>query len=641
MNYSIFISIFLISSLPIILSQQPYIRQATTQCESRDNSTSVLGYTCNGASRSCQAYLTFRSQPPFTSVSTISTLFSANSSQISQLNSVPENAVFETNRMVLVPITCSCSGPYYQANTSYVVQQNDTYLSIANATLQGLSTCQALIVQNPDDLATGLFPGEIIRVPLRCACPTRTQIDDGVNYLLSYLVTWNQFVSTISELFRVDTGRTLAANGLSEQDFNIYPFTTLLVPLQDPPSSTQVTAPQPPPPPSSATPLPSAPPPSGGSRRTWIYVLVGVLGGIVLLSTVGVIIFCLFFRKTKQKSKPVPSLESFESIEKPLEKEVDEESQDFLESISSLALSLKVYTFEELKSATQDFSPSCLIKGSVYCGTINGDLAAIKKINGDVSKEINLLNKINHFNLIRLSGVGFNQGNWYLVYEYAPNGALSDWIHDKSEQKMMDWNKRLQIVLDVASGLNYLHRYTSPPHVHKDLNSSNVLLDRDFRAKIANFGLARSAEGQEGQFALTRHIVGTKGYMAPEYLENGLISPKLDVYAFGVLMLEIFTGKEVSLLYEEVNMQLSEVLTPLLNENGQENVRKIMDPLLQGNYPSELALVVFRLIDNCLKKDLSDRPNMDDVFQSLSRISTSSLSGGWAISISEHRTAPR
>ncbi|KAI3452112.1 hypothetical protein Pfo_008777 [Paulownia fortunei] len=628
------ISIFLISCFPVILAQQPYIRRATTLCDSRDNSTSVLGYTCNGLRRSCQAYLTFRAQPPYNSVSTISTLLAVNSSQLAQLNSVPEDAILETNRMVLVPVTCSCSGQHYQVNTSYVTQLNDTYLSIANNTFQGLSTCQALQAQN-NILATNLYPGTRITVPLRCACPTRNQSDDGVNYLLSYLVIWNQFVSSISALFGVDTGRTLSANGLSETDFTTYPFTTLLVPLLDPPTSPEVTAPQPPPPPSVMPPA-LIPPPSGGSSRTWIYAVVGVVGGLVLASIVGAIVFCVFFRKQKQKAEPVVSSQGFESVEKPLEKEADEDSQDFLESISSIAQSLKVYPFEELKVATKDFSPSSWIKGSVYCGTINGDFAAIKKMNGGVSKEINLLNKINHFNLIRLSGVSFNEGHWYLVYEYASNGPLSDWIHDKSEEKTMNWNKRLQIALDVAAGLNYLHRYTSPPHIHKDLNSSNVLLDRDFRAKIANFGLARSTEGQEGQFALTRHIVGTQGYMAPEYLENGIVSPKLDVYAFGVLMLEILTGKEVSQLHEEVNMQLSEVLIPVLSEDGgQENPRNLMDPSLQGKYPPDLALVLFRLIDNCLKKDPSDRPNMDDIFQSLSRISTSTLSGEWAVSISE------
>ncbi|KAL3833416.1 hypothetical protein ACJIZ3_008152 [Penstemon smallii] len=596
MKYSKFIpsiSILFISLFPIILSQQPYIRQATTLCESTDNSTSVLGYTCNGLNRSCESYLTFRSAPPFNSVPTISALLSINPTQLSRLNSVSENATFETSQTVLVPVTCSCSGQYYQVNTSYIIRQNDTYFSIANNTFQGLSTCQALQGQN-SNLTRNLNPGARITVPL-----------------------------SISSLFGVDTGRTLEANGLSEQDSNIYPFTTLLVPLQNRPVSTQVTAPQPPPPPST-TPPESVPPPSGGgSSRTWIYAVVGV---VLVSIVVGGFVFFIKKKKKKKSSEPA---KSFESVEKPLKKEEDDDSNDFLDSLSSIAQSLKVYTFKELKSATEDFSEKFLIKGSVYRGTINGDLAAIKKMNGD----------INHFNLIRLSGVCFNNGNWYLVYEYASNGPLIEWIKHESEEKILNWNQRLQIAVDIATGLNYLHRYTSPPHVHKDLNSSNVLIDRDFRAKIANFGLARSTEGQEGQFALTRHIVGTKGYMAPEYLENGIVSPKLDVYSFGVLMLEILTGKEVSLLHEEVNMQLSEVLTTVLYEdNGQENVKYMVDPLLQENYPPELALLLFKMIDNCLKKNPSDRPNMDDILQSLSRISGSTMSGEWSISISANST---
>ncbi|KAH6832156.1 hypothetical protein C2S53_007434 [Perilla frutescens var. hirtella] len=627
--------IFLFSWLPLILCQQPYIKELTEDCDVRDNSTSVLGYTCNGLRRSCQAYLTFRSQPPYNSIAAISTLLSVNPSQLAQLNSVSDNAILETDRVVLVPVTCSCSGQLYQANTSYVVKQDDTYLVIANNTFAGLTTCQALQVQNGIP-ARSLAAGARLTVPLRCACPTQSQADDGVNYLLSYLITWNQFVSAISGLFGVDMGKTLAANSLSESDV-IYPFTTLLVPLQNPPTSSQVTAPQPPPPPS-GTSVPVSD--GGGSSKTWIYVVVGVVGGIALASVVGAVVF---FRRQKRGAEPVVSSQSFESVEKPFKKEGGgDDSQDFLESISSIAHSLKVYPFQQLKDATEDFSPSCWIKGSVYRGKINGDFAAIKKMSGDVSKEISLLNKINHFNLIRLSGVSFNEGNWYLVYEFASNGALVDWIQDKGgDQQILNWDKRLQIALDVAAGLNYLHRYTSPPHIHKDLNSSNVLLDRDFRAKIANFGLARATEGQEGQFALTRHIVGTKGYMAPEYLENGVVSPKLDVYSFGVLLLEILTGKEVSMLYEEVNMQLSEVLTPVLSEGGQENISNLMDPLLLGNYPPDLVLMLFRMVDNCLKKDPAERPNMDDIFQSLSRICTSVVSGEWAISISESGAVPR
>ncbi|KAM7510248.1 hypothetical protein LguiB_009123 [Lonicera macranthoides] len=613
---------YILKMLLLLIAQQPYVGRATTLCDNTtDNSNSILGYVYNGRNPSCQAYLTFRSQPPrFNSVSSISALLSVDPSQLSQLNSVPLDANFEANKLVLVPINCSRSGEYYQYNASYVIQAGDGYFLIANNTFQGLSTCNALQLQNQIP-ATNLEIGTRIVVPLRCACPTQNQSDSGVNYLLSYIVNFGQTGAIISSTFGVDYGRTLEANSLSEQSI-INPFTTLLVPLRDPPTSSQTL--EPPPPPASPPPPPQSTTPSSNSssNKTWIFVLVGVLGGLALLSVIGATSFFLFFRKSKKKNDPLVVSESFEAYEKgkPTEKNLEDESQ-FLEDISSIAQSLKVYTFEELQTATENFSPSCCIKDSVYRGTINGDFAAIKKMNGDVSEELNLLNKINHFNLIRLSGVCFKEGNWYLVYEYAVNGPLSDWIYSKKpEQNFLNWTQRIQIALDVANGINYLHSYTSPPCVHKDLKASNILLDSDFRAKITNFNLARSADGHDGQFALTRHIIGTKGYMAPEYLENGLISPKLDVYSFGVLILEILTGQTVEVLYKEENTDLSEVLGNMIqDENVMENLSKFMDPSLKGNYSPELALFVVALVARCLKKDPSGRPDMNEIEQSLSR----------------------
>ncbi|KAA8547303.1 hypothetical protein F0562_003833 [Nyssa sinensis] len=603
------------------LLSQPYIRSSEENCSITDNS--VLGYTCNGLNRSCQAYLTFRSQSPYDTVSSISNLLAADPLQLSRLNSVPENAMFETDKLVLVPVKCSCSGEHYQANASFVFEQENMYFFIANNTFQGLSTCQAIQAQNINLTTRNSYTGTRITVPLRCACPTRNQTIVGVNYLLSYLVTWDQSVYTISSMFGVHKGRTREANGLSEQDHTIFPFTTLLIPLQNPPSSSQTIAP-PPPPPSAPLPPPLTPS-NNSSSKTWGNVIVGVLGGGAVALAIGATVFCMFFCKSKKKTNPVIVSESFKTCEK--QKKLEEEPKEFLETISSIAQSLKDYTFEELQSATENFSPGCWIKGSVYRGTIHGDFAAIKKMNGDVLKEINLLNKINHFNLIRLSGVCFSDGHWYLVYEYAVNGPLSDWIYyNNSDQKFLNWTQRIQIALDVSMGLNYLHSYSSPPYVHKNVNSSNVLLDSDFRVKITNFGLARSVDGQAGEFAITRHIVGTKGYMAPEYLENGFVSPKLDVYAFGVLMLEILTGKEVGVLYEGVKMHLSEILIALFHEeDGKENLGDFMDPSLQGNYPAELAIFVVTLVDRCIKKDPSARPGMDEIVQSLSRIMTTSL----------------
>ncbi|XP_059457776.1 lysM domain receptor-like kinase 4 [Corylus avellana] len=616
--------ILLFSSCSWTMAQQPYVGKTTTDCGNyMDNSTSSLGYFYNGLNQSCQAYLTFRSQPPYNTVPAISAFLASDAYQLSQINSVNDTATFETNRLVLVPVNCSRSGEYYQTNTTYVVQTDDTYFKIANDTFQALSTCQALQKQNIYP-ATSLAAGVGITVPLRCACPTKNQTDLDVNYLLSYIVSEGESVSSISDRFGASTEKTLEANQLSQETIINF-FTTLLVPLQVPPSSSQTIAP-PPPPPASPPPPPPTSSSDKSSSKTWVYVLVGVLGGIALVLASGAILFYAFFRRSKKKSDSSTVSDHFEPREKPPDKKVEEEAKDFLQSISSICLSLKVYSFRELQHATDGFNPSSLIKGSVYRGTINGDLAAIKKMNGDVSKEINLLNTINHSNIICLSGVCFNDGHWYLVYEYAANGPLSDWIfNSNSDGRLLSWTQRVQILLDVAAGLNYLHGFTAPPHVHKDIKSSNILLESDFRAKIANFGLARSAEGQEGEFALTKHIIGTRGYMAPEYLENGFVSTKLDVYAFGVLMLETVTGKEVA-LYEEENMQLSDALNAVLGEDdGQESLRHFIDPSLQRNYPLELALFMVRLIDSCLTKNPTGRPDMDEITQSLSRILNTSL----------------
>ncbi|CAK7339502.1 unnamed protein product [Dovyalis caffra] len=625
-------ALFILCCRSLIHAQQPYVAKATTNCS--NTADSALGYSCNGLNKSCRAYLVFRSQPPYTTVASISTLLGSDPSQVSEINSVRETTTFPTNQLVIVPVNCSCSGDYSQANTSYVVQQGDTPFLIANNTYQGLSTCQAI----QDQKSTGtvdIFPGETLTVPLRCACPTKNQSDLGVRYLLSYLVAPGDAVSIPSVRFGANTGTTLEANGLTEQNPTIFPFTTLLIPLQNPPTSSQTVAPPPPP----TSPPPSPPPPSPSpnsnksSNKTWVYVVVGVVGGIVLTLIIGTIIFFVFFRKSKKQPSPVIVSQSSEAHEKPLNKKTDEESLEFSESISSIAQSIKVYKFEDLEAATDNFGPSCWIKGSVYRGLINGDFAAIKKMNGDVSKEIDLLNKINHSNLIRLSGVCFNDGQWYLVYEYAANGQLSDWIyHSSNEGKFLNWTQRIQIASDVAKGLNYLHIFTNYPHVHKDIKSSNILLDSDLRAKIANFAMARSTDGMEGEFALTRHIVGTKGYMAPEYLENGLVSTKLDVYAFGILTLEIITGKEVAALYREENRNLSDVLNGVLSgEDGlEESLGQLIDPSMQGNYPSGLAVLMVRLIDSCLHKNPADRPAMDEIVQSLSRILTTSLA--WELS---------
>ncbi|KAL3725878.1 hypothetical protein ACJRO7_030851 [Eucalyptus globulus] len=631
-----FLSLSLVIALSILHfssfahTQQPYIsRRTIMNCsKTNDSSSPRLGYTCNGLNRTCRTYLIYRSNPPYDTVRSIAKLLASDPSQLSAINSVGPNATFPTNNMVIVPVNCSCSGRHYQANATYSIRRGDNYYVIVNDIYQGLTTCRAIKDQN-DIQTVDLYSGDLT-IPIRCACPTKNQTDLGIKYLLSYVVAEGNYVGTISGRFRTNTAWTLEANGLSEQVSTIYPFTTLLVPVRSPPLSNQTIVPPPSPgqptPPPPKSPSPPALPSTSSLRNKWVFAIAGLLIGAACALAIGSgIIFCLSFRrKSVQHAATIVPDDPKTRIVKG-----EEESQGLMQTIHGIAQSIKVYSFEELQLATNDFSPSCWIKGSVHRGEIDGCFVAIKKVNGDAIKEINLFKKINHFNIVRLSGICFNNGDWYFVYDFASHGPLSDWIYstEGDSKTVLSWTQRVQIALDVATGLNHLHGFTSPPHIHKNITSGNILLDCDFRAKITNLGMARSAEGNEGRFDLTSHIIGTKGYMAPEYLENGLVSTALDVYAFGVLAMEIITGKEAESLTKEESLNLYEALDEVVPEDTMtERLAGLIDPSLGGRYPSNPAAFMIGIIRCCLKKNAVDRPDMDEIVQYLSGLLASSIS---------------
>ena len=262
-----------------------------------------------------------------------------------------------------------------------------------------------------------------------------------------------------------------------------------------------------------------------------------------------------------------------------------------------------------------------------------GDDAAVKVLKGDVSSEINMLKRINHTNIIRLSGFCVHGGNTYLVYEHAENGSLTDWLHDNKYpgSSPLAWKQRVQIAYDVADALNYLHNYTNPPYIHKNLKTGNILLDSSFRAKISNFGLARTLENQdkEGGVQLTRHVVGTHGYMAPEYMEDGVIAPKLDVFAFGVVILELLSGREASNDKhgggDEEELLSASIRRVTEGDNVREKLRGFVDPSLRHEYPLDIAFSMAQLAKNCVAHRLNSRPAMPEVFMTLSKIHSSSL----------------
>ncbi|KAK1267707.1 Protein LYK5 [Acorus gramineus] len=401
--------------------------------------------------------------------------------------------------------------------------------------------------------------GMRLTVPLRCACPSLRQLNGGVRYLLSYLITWGDTVGDIGRRFRADERATLEANLLSPDDL-IYPFTPLLVPMKSAPTKDEVFVPPPP---------------------------------------------------------------------------------------------LMVYKYEDLERATGFFDEEHRIKGSVFKGVINGDHAAIKRTKGDVLNEICVLKNINHSSVIKLSGLCVHEGIIWSVYQYANNGSLSDWIHyhpmkKKKKKKKSGMETKVRVAYDIADGLNYLHNYTNPPCVHKNLKSSNIILDGEFKAKIVNFGLTRSAADEDEGLKVTRRVVGTQGYMAPEYIEHGLITPKMDVFAYGVVLLELLPGREAAAMTpvtmdgekEELLMLWESMEEGFLEgEDVREEIEGFVDPCLENDYPYpfELAFALVRLAMSCVACNPGSRLSMREVFVSISMINSSSMDWDPSLETSKFR----
>jgi serine/threonine protein kinase len=241
---------------------------------------------------------------------------------------------------------------------------------------------------------------------------------------------------------------------------------------------------------------------------------------------------------------------------------------------------------------------------------------------------VEIMRKVNHLNLIRLVGLCHHRGRWYLVTEYAEHGVLREGL------ARLSWAQRVRVALDVAEGLRYLHEYTDPPCVHMDVSSDTVLLaGAEPRAKLRGFAAARAITSSSGNvvFTMTSRIAGTRGYMAPEYLEHGAVSPKADVYALGVVLLELVTGRDVEDLVggDDVGDPFAGLrdLAALAEDRDHggtvtRRLEELVDPAMPaGSCPRDAVLIMVRLIERCVRRDAAGRPTTGEVAQRLLKMS--------------------
>lgn len=353
----------------------------------------------------------------------------------------------------------------------------------------------------------------------------------------------------------------------------------------------------------------------GGSISMAVIIGIAVGGGILVMALIGLGIYGIFQKKRAERaielSKPFASWT-------PSGKDSGGAPQ---------LKGARWFSYDELKKCTQNFSSGNEIGsggyGKVYKGTLSdGQVVAIKRAQHrsmqgglEFKTEIELLSRVHHKNLVGLVGFCFEAGEQMLVYEFSPNGTLRESLSGRSGLNL-DWKRRLRIALGAARGLAYLHEHANPPIIHRDVKSSNILLDENLTAKVSDFGLSKLVTDSANVHVSTQ-VKGTLGYLDPEYYTTQHLTEKSDVYSFGVVMLELVTANQA---IERGKYIVREVKMLMKEEEEHCGLIDLIDPAI-GNMT---GLVGFRrfleLAMQCVEDSAADRPTMSELVKAFETI---------------------
>lgn len=349
----------------------------------------------------------------------------------------------------------------------------------------------------------------------------------------------------------------------------------------------------------------------------------GLVTGVVIMTALGLVCCCIR-RRSKSKAR--------HSAKRRL-------------SEATGSCSIPIYGYKEIEKATNSFSDKQRLGtgayGTVYAGKLHSDeWVAIKRIKHrdtdsveQVMNEIKLLSSVSHPNLVRLLGCSIEYGEQILVYEFMPNGTLCQHLQ-RERGEGLPWQVRLTIASETARAIAHLHSAINPPIYHRDIKSSNILLDYDFKSKVADFGLSRLGMTEISHISTAPQ--GTPGYLDPQYHQSFHLSDKSDVYSFGVVLVEIITALKVvdfSRPQDEVNLAALAI-----ERIGKGRLDEIIDPFLEPHSDAWTLSSVHKVAEmafRCLAYHRDMRPSMMEVAAELERIRASR----WESSEEKYSTA--
>ncbi|GLJ29097.1 hypothetical protein SUGI_0573780 [Cryptomeria japonica] len=579
----------------------------------------------------------------------VSRLFRTTLEKLEAINGISNPDIIPENKYIYIPIPCMCLGDQLGFNLLYEVEFDNVDLGDIVTKFHNLSKAEWIISATPINDPGILFAGFVIKIPLNCSCG---RPDISVNGpFVTYVTEGSDGLQSIRSHFNYKASDKLVESlnpSVNWRNRTLHEIVFL-------PAGTDY----------HGRIYPSSSSQTDTSHMHNKLVIIGVsIGGGLLVVVVAVLTFLYFHfylpkrrqDRIEQERIPsvllVPCVHSTESAAKGLPSAFSGQS-----SMSVMSGSLPVvvsditgeksveFSYDELALATNNFNLDHKIGeggyGSVYYGILHGQKVAIKKMNlqgtNEFLAELKVLTHVHHTNLVQL--IGFcTRDSLFLIYEFVERGTLSQHLHG-SGFPTLSWPVRVQIALDAARGLEYIHEHTKPTYIHRDVKTSNILIDKQYRAKVADFGLTKLTGSVLGSISFTfpTKLVGTFGYMSPEYARFGDVSPKVDVYSFGVVLFEIISAREAiirntstsnSSSQQDEQMGLVTWFDRVIKESGsKDKLRNVVDSALEGDYPIDEVEKMIQLAVACTQENPELRPTMRTVVVALMTLLSSKNEG--------------